>query len=181
MVGSSSTSPFAAPRRGRLSNPLGLSLSLGVTPGPANELGCKKASLVRAQPLMEIVTMPSGQDSCESPQSKGSRVGGAQHPTASRLPLGGTGNEQDGLTLRRAHIVLKGQSSPIGWITIWSKDGTHPVVRSVYARLSTKWFRHLLFASNLRPAQKRSACFLWAQSFRWWSRDETLKVINVFA
>ena len=47
--------------------------------------------------------------------------------------------------------------------------------------LSTKWFRHLLFASNLRPAQKRSACLLWAQSFRWWSRDETLKVINVFA
>lgn len=134
MVGSSSTSPFASPRRGRLSNPLGLSLSLGVTPGPANELGVAKKLRLYAQPLMEIVTMPSGQDHVKVHRAKEveSEVLNIQLHRGSRLRV--LEMSKMGSTLRRAHIVLKGQSSPIGWITIWSKDGTHPVVRSVYAR-----------------------------------------------
>ena len=133
-----SNSAFSTPRRKRSTSPhplgVGLSLSLGSLPRRGDELDVAGKMRLYAQPLMEIVTLGTGQDyvgvrkECEldSPAVLNARL---QRGTRLRVL-----EVQKLKGLKRAHIVLVGEKAPVGWITIGSKDGSHPVVRAVYAR-----------------------------------------------
>ena len=133
MVVGASTSVFTTPRRVTIDRKPALSLNLGAQPDMTEDLGVAMRMRLDAQPLMEIVAMAAGSNDVPVYQSYEANAAMLNIMLQRGTRLRVFEVRKVGM-LKRAQIVLAGSMSPVGWMTIWSKDGVHPIVRSVFAR-----------------------------------------------
>jgi Ca2+-binding EF-hand superfamily protein len=89
-----------------------------------------------AQPLMEVVTL-APREGCvrvhRGSEEDAPLVNVTLH-RGTRLRVLEVRRLKGERGLKRAHVVLYSETEPVGWITIASLDGSHPVIRPVYAR-----------------------------------------------